>query len=812
MKLRSLRVDGFGRLARRTFAFAPGLNVVAGPNESGKSTLAAAIVASLYGLGRGEKDRWRPWDDAPFATALTYETADGATWEVHRAFDRDTKGVRVFDADGADAAARVGNGRTLNPGEAHLRVSLDVFVQTACARQRAVALDTSSADDVSAALAHALSGGPKEDAALGALARLDDALRKHVGTERAHKNAPLRKLREAEAAQSRAAADARSALDALADLRERISVERTRRERDAAAAAELERRTRSLRAAHVRARLDALKDYRDELAALQHARAAFDDVAEFAADRVVALDDAYHSSRSAESVADAASRDLREEALTADESGELAVRRNDAGRLDDDAFGALRAAAAQAEAAHARSSSAANDAAIARREGDGGRTPAGVLMLSALAGTAADVGVAIAHLWVWTAIATVIAALLAFAAYRGANARASRRRDADAKQRSADLALAEERTAADAVAAVLEPLGIATMDELVRRRERYVALAAREQAALKAEARARTARESALAEGERFDTLADALVPDVAGDRTTRRDAARARAVRRRERDGLDARLAMLALQRDTILQGDDEFGLQAEYGDLLAGGAEPAADNDPQSLRALEAERAELDARARESERLVANLEGELRAGEDSVADVAALDEALAATRAEIATARGVRARDQARAHDDRNAQGGGAPRVRAAPGGVRRRRARRHHRRAVRGAPARSGDARDPRARPRDANVRGDRPAVGRDARSDRARRALRDGAHVRRRARDAAADPRRPVRVLGRGTDRTLPSGARARRRDDAVHPAHRERGARERGRGRRRKHHRARPRSGGRRGMTKASTTP
>ena len=60
MRLRSLRVDGFGRLADRTFEFGPGLNVVVGRNEAGKSTLAAALVASLYGLRRGEKDRWRP--------------------------------------------------------------------------------------------------------------------------------------------------------------------------------------------------------------------------------------------------------------------------------------------------------------------------------------------------------------------------------------------------------------------------------------------------------------------------------------------------------------------------------------------------------------------------------------------------------------------------------------------------------------------------------------------------------------------------------------------------------------------------------
>jgi hypothetical protein len=77
-------------------------------------------------------------------------------------------------------------------------------------------------------------------------------VRKFVGTERAHKNAPLKGLRDEEQRQRRAADDARSALDALAALRVKIGAERTERDRDAEAAADLERRAYSLRAARWR--------------------------------------------------------------------------------------------------------------------------------------------------------------------------------------------------------------------------------------------------------------------------------------------------------------------------------------------------------------------------------------------------------------------------------------------------------------------------------------------------------------------------------------------------------------------------------
>lgn len=639
MRLRSLRVEGFGKLVDRTFEFGRGLTVIAGPNEAGKSTLAAAVVAALYGLQRGEKDRWRPWDDrAAFATTLVYETGDGKAWEVQREFDKDAKGIRVYDARGQDVAAQLGNGRALAPAEAHLGVPLEVFLQTACARQTAVAIDASAAGAVSTVLARALDGGPKEDAAIGALTRLDAAVRKYVGTERAHKNAPLKKLRRLEEQQSAAAAAARAQLEALAELRERIAYAKTARDRDAGAAAELERRARSLRAANLRARLAALKEYRDELAALQTNRAAYDDVVSFPADQVDALDNAFEGWHSAERVAEAATKHHAEEALRPEERAELAERRADAGTLDDHAVDALRTAAAQAEAAHARAVAASNDAAAARREGDGGRTLAGALLVVTLVALCAAVGVAIAHLWLDTAAVGAIALVLGIGAVARARSRAGRRTDADARQRIGDAALTDERVTSEALARALAPIGLSSVDELVRRRERFVALAAREAAAQKTAGRVQEARAVAQAEARRFDALATALLPGLGGSREERRAEARRRAARRIERDGLDASLAMLTMRRAHLLAGEDDTALQAEYDALVSSGVETAADDDPAALRRLESKRAELVAAAQEASVQVASFEGELRAAEEAVPDVASLDETLAQTRAEIA------------------------------------------------------------------------------------------------------------------------------------------------------------------------------
>ncbi len=59
MILRSLELKGFGKFEEASFEFRRGMNLIAGPNEAGKSTLMEAIPAALFGLR--EKERFKPW-------------------------------------------------------------------------------------------------------------------------------------------------------------------------------------------------------------------------------------------------------------------------------------------------------------------------------------------------------------------------------------------------------------------------------------------------------------------------------------------------------------------------------------------------------------------------------------------------------------------------------------------------------------------------------------------------------------------------------------------------------------------------------
>ena len=64
----------FGKLEHETLTLQPGLNVITAPNEWGKSTWCAFLIAMLYGIDTrvkstkttlADKERYAPWSGSP---------------------------------------------------------------------------------------------------------------------------------------------------------------------------------------------------------------------------------------------------------------------------------------------------------------------------------------------------------------------------------------------------------------------------------------------------------------------------------------------------------------------------------------------------------------------------------------------------------------------------------------------------------------------------------------------------------------------------------------------------------------------------
>ena len=81
MILRSIELESFGRFRGQTVEFRRGMNLVIGPNEAGKSTIAAAVPAVLFGTDRLEK--FKPWGRNVCSAVLFFE-GSGRTIQVKR--------------------------------------------------------------------------------------------------------------------------------------------------------------------------------------------------------------------------------------------------------------------------------------------------------------------------------------------------------------------------------------------------------------------------------------------------------------------------------------------------------------------------------------------------------------------------------------------------------------------------------------------------------------------------------------------------------------------------------------------------------
>ena len=107
MWIESLHIDAFGGLRGFSMEFTPGLTVICGANESGKSTVMAFIRAMLYGMnGRSaslqlnDRKRCAPWDGTAMSGSLRLRDG-GTVYEIRRSFGQTRKGdtCRVVEAE-----------------------------------------------------------------------------------------------------------------------------------------------------------------------------------------------------------------------------------------------------------------------------------------------------------------------------------------------------------------------------------------------------------------------------------------------------------------------------------------------------------------------------------------------------------------------------------------------------------------------------------------------------------------------------------------------------------------------------------------
>ena len=187
--LRTLRLEGFGRFRGKEITLEPGMNLLEGNNEAGKSTILAFLTGMLYGFyqpGARRRvplealERYRPWDGGSYGGVLVLE-AQGRRWRIQRDFAQDI--CQVWDDEtGEEWTSRLpydSGSRLCVPGEALLGMSRTVFCNTVCVPQLGCQVGEELASQVSDKLVElSQSGEPglSLQAVLERLSRQEEAI------------------------------------------------------------------------------------------------------------------------------------------------------------------------------------------------------------------------------------------------------------------------------------------------------------------------------------------------------------------------------------------------------------------------------------------------------------------------------------------------------------------------------------------------------------------------------------------------------------------------------------------------------------
>lgn len=196
MVITRLHIDGFGLLVEEDFEFQPGLNLIFGPNEAGKSTLQQAILAMLYGfyqkdrLSAREKSlhaRYRPWVGTQYGGSIRVRLDDGTTYLITRRFDSPEPETQIFAVEtGEEVTGHFLRKRRgyVDFCERHLGMSRRVFTAVACVRQGQMAsISERDAQEMSDAILRLFDSGTMDVSARTVLDRLVTAIRS-LGTEK----------------------------------------------------------------------------------------------------------------------------------------------------------------------------------------------------------------------------------------------------------------------------------------------------------------------------------------------------------------------------------------------------------------------------------------------------------------------------------------------------------------------------------------------------------------------------------------------------------------------------------------------------
>lgn len=191
MKIRNIKINGYGSMENKEINFKDGLNIVYGKNESGKSTVMSYISNILYGISRNKDgknfsdyERYKPWTSQEFSGKINYELDNGESYEVYRDFNK--KNPKIYNeklediSDSYDIDKKDGSKFFIE----QTGVDKQMYLSTVMSMQQEVRLDDKTQNTLVQKIANLAGTGEDNVSYKKAVDKLQEKIRDEIGTNK----------------------------------------------------------------------------------------------------------------------------------------------------------------------------------------------------------------------------------------------------------------------------------------------------------------------------------------------------------------------------------------------------------------------------------------------------------------------------------------------------------------------------------------------------------------------------------------------------------------------------------------------------
>lgn len=249
MRIETVSAHAFGPFVGEKLQLAPGMTVIWGPNEAGKSSWHAALYFGLCGRRRASgqptreerelRARHEPWDGGRWEAGTTIRLEDDRQIELR--YDlRDLTNCRAIDLGlgGRDCSDEITVGNDAPDGARWLGLDRRTFLAVACVRQGDLLVVRQNGRLIQDHLQRGAATGGADETAAVALERIDQFRKDQVGASHRAAVGPRRRASVAVERAREALQTARADHDAFTELQSRL---RAREEVEGSARAVLDR-------------------------------------------------------------------------------------------------------------------------------------------------------------------------------------------------------------------------------------------------------------------------------------------------------------------------------------------------------------------------------------------------------------------------------------------------------------------------------------------------------------------------------------------------------------------------------------------